>query len=240
MNAKSKCLFHFTSSLEYLIGIIEKGFQPRYCLENITFLSIDYLALPMVCFCDIPLSIINGHTKFYGEYGLGMTKEWGIKNKLEPLLYTSKDGSVSKMLNDLHCLKEIMNLNGFDSERKILLKNFKRIAALTKPLSGEMKRNGKIFETDFHQENEWRYIPDNYDFISEENYNIKRQEGKISIPEGAIHYKIKDIKYIFVKMDSEIPKIIDALHEKFKFHDTSDVKILTSKIISLETLNFDL
>lgn len=171
---------------------------------------------------------------------MGMTKEWGINNKLEPLLYTPKDGSVAKMLNDLHYITEINNFDGFDSERKILLKNFKRIAALTKPLSGEMKRNGKIFETDFYQENEWRYIPDKYDFISEKTYDIKKKEGKTAILENAINYKPKDIKYIFVKMDSEIPIIIDALHEKFKFHDTSDLKILTSKIISLETLNLDL
>lgn len=30
----------------------------------------------MVCFCDV-----------YGHYGIGLTKEWGIRNGVSPVLY---------------------------------------------------------------------------------------------------------------------------------------------------------
>ena len=41
----------------------------------------------MVCFCDIPLGQIDQHVKTYGKYGLGMSKEWAMKNGITPVRY---------------------------------------------------------------------------------------------------------------------------------------------------------
>ena len=78
----SNCLFHFTNSAENLLNILENEFNPRYCLENLKFLDFspkmtDYfeIAIPMVCFCDIPLSKIKTHISIYGNYGIGMKKK---------------------------------------------------------------------------------------------------------------------------------------------------------------------
>ena len=106
MNPKSNTLFHFTKNAKSLKGILKNGFLPRYCREDIKYLknaeaSKDCLGYPMVCFCDIPLSRISEHTKFYGSYGLGMTKEWGIKNALAPILYTPEEGVFPDFANFL-------------------------------------------------------------------------------------------------------------------------------------------
>ena len=110
---KSNSLFHFTPKEEYLLDILENGFWPRYCFEDIEWLipkdlknelekqeednfletltkeliksNISSIAYPMSCFCDIPLSKITAHTDFYGSFGLGMTKEWGIRKRLNPI-----------------------------------------------------------------------------------------------------------------------------------------------------------
>ena len=83
-------LFHFTKTHENILSILENEFYPNYSLEDWKPLSgkTHPIAIPMVSFCDIPLSQISNHTKHYGNYALGLKKEWGIKNKINPVLYT--------------------------------------------------------------------------------------------------------------------------------------------------------
>ena len=50
----------------------------------------------MVSFCDIPLSLAKDHIKTYGSYGIGMMKEWGIKNNLNPVVYIERDSLLAK------------------------------------------------------------------------------------------------------------------------------------------------
>jgi hypothetical protein len=45
-------------------------------------------AIPMVCFCDLPLSLIKKHVEEYGGYGIGLNKTWGVKNGVAPVIYT--------------------------------------------------------------------------------------------------------------------------------------------------------
>jgi len=74
-------LFHFTSSMENLLGILTNEFQPRYCLEDFNVLmagrtpnlETHEFAIPLVSFCDLPLSQIGFHLSVYGDYGIGMT-----------------------------------------------------------------------------------------------------------------------------------------------------------------------
>ena len=60
MKARSESLFHFTKSLDFLKGILQNGYQPRYGLEDTSLLGRhDYIGYPMVCFCDIPMSLFT-------------------------------------------------------------------------------------------------------------------------------------------------------------------------------------
>jgi hypothetical protein len=91
----SNTLFHFTGKANYLVSILLEGFKPRYCLEDFKMFefvlgkdSTDW-AVPMVCFCDIPLSKVKDHVGKYGNFGIGLTKEWGISNGVSPLIYVN-------------------------------------------------------------------------------------------------------------------------------------------------------
>src|SRR5436190_20070413 len=99
----SNTLFHFTDKIEYLIGILTKNFRARYCLEvfedsvgeRIAEIADDVnFAVPMVCFCDIPLSLTAKHLATYGYYGIGLTKQWAMSQRLSPLLYCHSMSSV--------------------------------------------------------------------------------------------------------------------------------------------------
>src|SRR5690606_40320209 len=80
-NISPNSLFHFTKKIEYLIDIFKRGFQPRFCAEKLQLLEYSSirgynLGIPMTCFCDISLGQISNHISMYGNYGIGMTKEW--------------------------------------------------------------------------------------------------------------------------------------------------------------------
>lgn len=83
----SSTLLHYTERVEYLYDILENDFSPRICIEKLNPFSRSEIAIPMKCFCDIPLSQVGDHTKQYGEYGIGLTKEWGKKKGISPVFY---------------------------------------------------------------------------------------------------------------------------------------------------------
>ncbi len=96
-NISSSVLFHFTNCIDHLKSILRDGFYPHYCLEY-TLDPRDLKAatngmpparaIPMVCFCDLPLSLISKHLKEYGCFGIGLSKSWGTQNGLAPVIYT--------------------------------------------------------------------------------------------------------------------------------------------------------
>lgn len=58
----------------------------------------------MVCFTDIPIELSEAHRNDYGSYGIGLKKEWGIKNKLNPINYVIKDSILCNNFNNIQRL----------------------------------------------------------------------------------------------------------------------------------------
>src|ERR1035437_1643460 len=104
MAISSETLFHFTPKLEYLFQILELNFRPRYYPEIIKLRGLKedfYRAIPIVCFCDIPLSQTKNHIDTYGHYGMGMSKSWAVKNKLNPVLYIEPNSKLTESIISL-------------------------------------------------------------------------------------------------------------------------------------------
>lgn len=97
MQVTSDTLFHFTTSLRNLENILLKKFRLTYCKEEYL---LDYEThdsyYPMVSFCDIPLSLAKKQIERYGSYAIGMTKEWGTDNNLNPVVYIEKNSLLAK------------------------------------------------------------------------------------------------------------------------------------------------
>jgi len=244
MRPRSNTLFHFTKSEVILFDILANGFWPRYCLEDIEwqgFKDLEFVAFPMVCFCDIPLARISDHVGFYGSYGLGLTKEWAEKNNLNPLMYASAGSGLSS------CVSQIMiNTLGKEEAGSQAIKEVRYLIAHTKPTVGRMMVDGQPVEKEFYQESEWRYVPihenvkthlrqdafDDKESLTEEHEKTKEHASLKFLP--------SDVAYVFVPKDSDIPNIINFMQDKLDHYPNADLKVLYSRVISLESINRDI
>ena len=245
MNPKSNTLFHFTKNVITLQSILKNGFWPRYCQEDVSLLTqdqFDFISFPMVCFCDIPLSRIEDHVGFYGRFGLGMSRKWAEQNGLNPVLYLPTSNTLSKQL---------LKLNEFshklpDAYRNKSLVTNRYIYAHTKPGRGTMIVAGVPAKKDFYNECEWRFVAthveiDAYltklkhekDDVLDKANNLTREHCMLSFDPG-------DVRYIFVELDSDIPSMMNFIQSELDGHSGAALKILSSRVLSLESLNGDL
>lgn len=241
MKPKSNNLFHFTRDLANLKSILQSGFMPRYCLEDVKWMNTNhkFIAHGMVCFCDIPISRITEHVDFYGAYGLGMTKDWGLRNKLTPVLYAAPESQISKFINFLFEIDFGDNSKKQELEDKTTVQ-IRSLLGLVKPITGQMQVGTKLITKDFYQENEWRYVPFDIKMIEEKHFITDQNGANKDVELMKLTFSPNDIKYIFVKDDSDIPILVDFINSNFGDYPPNDVKILTTRILSLPTIHSDL
>lgn len=240
MKPRAKTLFHFTKSEAVLFDIMKNGFWPRYCLEDIEwqgFKDFEFVAFPMVCFCDIPLARISDHVGFYGSYGIGLSKEWAERNNLNPLMYVSAGSGLG------NCVVNMLSLAAPGSQAT---NEFRYLIAHTKPTIGRMLVDGSPVEKEFYQESEWRYVPihesvkthlrrdafDDKDTLSKEHKNTREHVSLKFLP--------SDVTYVFVPKDTDIPNVINFMQKELDHFPNADLKVLYSRVISIETINRDI
>src|SRR6266536_130345 len=133
MPLSTNSLFHFTKNKTALHGILKEGFRLKYCLETIeTRKGKIKAAVPMVSFCDIPLSQVKEHILKYGRYGIALSKDWGQTRGLNPVLYIDKPSQIgynlnfatSKLLED-HFIEDTDSLHKSLADILRYIKNFK-------------------------------------------------------------------------------------------------------------------
>lgn len=258
---RTSSIFHFTRSLDSLIGILSEGLIPNYCSEtlydkdgiNIT------LGIPMVSFCDIPLSRTYEHTERYGTYAIGLGTEYAEDNGINPLLYVSNDQLIRDAFPDIFSGKYVPGsgrpISHFPSSYLGLLKR----------MYGEFK--GK--EISNYAENEWRYIVSPGRgrgrikwFHSKEEYMQWR--GDVEQPESEPKQKSKPkpspspelvsrkltftaeyVNHIIVAHESDIPPLVDFLLSTLyfggfkKFLSVWDRTFLLTHITSFERIRRD-
>lgn len=107
-NINALSLFHFTRKLDTLKQIVENGLRFSYAFEKYSaqiIANYEYpysgdvvnkvyedtgVAIPMVSFCDIPITRANSHMDKYGEYMIGLNKDammYLYEPILNPVLY---------------------------------------------------------------------------------------------------------------------------------------------------------
>ena len=164
----ANALFTFMNNFTYLKDILEtKLIFPRYCRENIEYLGLNNLAeiaFPMKCFCDIFINKLYTHMNLYGKYGIALSKEWGLKNQIQPVQYINNSSFIINSIQDLYNhIQELHMEDDFISDKNKDIKYMENILydrlRFIKPIYGDMYREGHLLKTlNFHDEHEWRYV----------------------------------------------------------------------------------
>ena len=245
MPISSNTLFHFTDSLHNLISILTLEFRPRYCLEDFSSIfsapfKIEEIAVPMVCFCDLLLSQTKEHIKFYGGYGIGMKKKWGVKKGLNPVIYLCQK---SCLANQFGSLKTDAAISRDPKIGRFLFE----IASRAKKYNGKVFRHGKYINKRCYDEREWRYVPEKMDFSNfalekkdflDSDILSKRNRGLSKT--FKLSFEPDDIKYIIVQKERQILGMINAVeHIKGDKYDSNTVKKLSSRIITSKQISED-
>lgn len=238
-------LFTFTSELEFLLPSIKnKMISPRYCTEDITYLEIPNLkkiAFPMKCFCDINLHKLEIHLEWYGYYGIAFSKEWGMKNGVQPIQYINPSSELCRDFS-VAFSSALNSVPETESEAEKNMKNFLLHELMYyKPYEGMMeKRTTGIEEKKcFTDECEWRFVPDVTTAQYEQAYfneTIFKAGSLIEISNSmsgnrkiSLCFEYDDIKYIIVKSISDHKKLVQEID---KLDVEKPVKyLLISKII---------
>lgn len=243
-------LFKFMKKLDYLTEIIENSaIIPRYNVEVIDYLdlkNIREIAYPMSCFCDINLTKLHMHTEDYGNYGIGLKKQYVYENiDIEPIHYVNSNS------NEIKDFKTALN-TAFNDKSNEKLKNYLTTSLIfMKPIEGKMyktENDEKVLKRFcFHDEKEWRYIPSintrelpmvlvgenlTESYINTCNSVLKTKD------KYWIKFPINEISYLIVgteKDSIDLSKFIYAL----KKYNKEEKMLLISKIIILKDLERD-
>ncbi|RPH34530.1 MAG: hypothetical protein EHM93_00410 [Bacteroidales bacterium] len=245
----SNTLFNFTSEAKYFYLKLQNGFIPRFYLEDLSILfnksGAEFKnAFPMVCFCDIPISQLKDHMWIYGKFGIGLTKEWGIKNKLNPVLYlpSSESQIIEQLTLLLSKLKKIEKTATPETKGSLVDLEFHlyHILRYCKLYQG---KQGDDFLT-FYDEKEWRYLPvvsesDDYFYLAEKDYNNlhERDIANSTMLTKKIDFQTEDIKYLVVPAKKDVDGLVNFLTSETKFN--ANPLELVRRIITVEEIEND-
>ncbi len=280
-------LFHFMKTKEYLeTALSKKALTPRYCLEDIDYLYImsGKTEIPKIgvlekCFCDIPLHKIylpcdikpynhtkelkpneKSHAGFYGPFAIAFSKDWCIKKNLQPIHYLNPESSYTKNFSNL--LNAALTEENFPDE---FSSDILQRLSLIKPLQGKIGRNANdaysIFTKNFHDEQEWRYFPEQeiLNTYNESNeykfeYIVAKQDMLKYLPLSStelekhkykdlwLTFDYNDIKHIIVSNRQDrldiITFIMNLANENFNTPEAEKL-LLISKILVLDEIKKD-
>ena len=172
-------IFHYTQNVESLSDILKRGFSPSYCQEEIT--DLVYL-IPMVSFCNISIRDVDLYMR-YGNYGIGMSLDWAIKNGISPVIYIHENSPFNSLHGDINriILYDMIGMQLADAQKQFdeafdkgeefeysplnsgrqvhLLASINMVTVPTLQFFKNWKVEYKGQEIITYQEREWRYIP---------------------------------------------------------------------------------
>lgn len=236
-------LFHFTDKYNSIKSILNDKFKPFFCIEDISYMYEEkrnmIFAYPMVCFCDIPLERIVVHRENYGNYGIGLKKEWGIKNHFTIVSYSFPESlkSVSFRLLIDYYSEMSENLN---EELRFKFKNSLNLQLMTsKPYKGKAfnkaDRTWSENKVRFYNEREWRFIPlvnglswsftlnefsSNYEALFEA---IAEEQTKIQ-EKYKLDFTVDDITHIFLRDRKEKQKLINDIRGSYSDKELKQIE----------------
>lgn len=246
-------IFHYTKKISLLKSMLNNGFAASYCFEKV---GDNNYYIPMVSFCNISIKDVELYAR-YGDYGIGMSLDWAIKNAISPVVYTHENTKyrnihsdinniqicnlVEKMIPNILEAKLKGNVDTTDyTEYEKIIEEINRITvpAIQHFKNWKVQYKGKEIIT--YMEREWRFIPHLPEGVStiihetENEFELLKNNNfrnKPHFPELALQITdISDLRYIMIKNESQRSSIIYILNRKFGIEKVTD-SILSGKLL---------
>lgn len=211
MGLSSNILWHQTQYANLLRIIKSKEFLCSYSLEEVDGIIGRKVALPMVSMCDLPISDFTEFQGRYGGYSIGLSHEWGVKKKFNPLWYYEPKSRVPQLLRKLFDIA----LAGEDDSILSLM----GIVSYMKKMEGPLpNHNYSLYR--FYDEREVRYVP-SFDYLKSggvkpvltedeyQEYKLQHKNGPVI--NASVSFEWSDVRYIIVKEDRQISSMIEYL-----------------------------
>lgn len=227
----SNLLFHFTKEENTLISILKNGFYPMTAIEDISFMMPNYsqmrVGIPMVCFTDIPIELTEEHQKRYGEFGLGLKKDWGIKKGINPIGYMLKGSNAQIAFNNMQKIAQknalkLDNGNSHGNRTVEMINAVMNYAGFLKIYNDDETLNSKPY----YDEKEWRYLPPFMDVgMPSEGYcnrlmpddvdkeDERKKLNNHMIKKYTLKFEINDIATIILPKSHDVNKFITNLQD---------------------------
>ena len=242
-NFRTSSLFHYTK-YNHLKQILVEGFTPNYCSEDLSTEGTQFvLGIPMVCFCDIPLTRTEEFTSRYGKHAIGLNKEWA-RNRLNPIMYVKDEAIIislrffrsyelalqqklSSFGSDGHSISFDLN-NPASVSNIVPFINHINATAANRKLFGYMKKYtsewmGKPLVN--YEENEWRYVIEEsletpWYWTRDEymawrgNVNSPKPTPILALKSRKLTFTPKDVTHIIVEKEYQVSSMVDFIEKK--------------------------
>ena len=199
----SYSLFHFTSSLDTLQSILKGGLRYSWVAEKLPIRGIGYL-LQSICFCNIPLSMIEEHVEWYGKYAIGFKRTALRAKGASPVFYLHSDSALL-----------YKGKNAFNNYRQ------ERFLPYFKQFYGEQyhPKYGTYKKKLFYDEKEWRLFTGAVELVrfkDQADLENKRLEKKNNTKDWKVLPIDPDmIEYIILEKPDDLAPFKDFLRKHF-------------------------
>ena len=220
-----------------------------YCREEHELHGVRTLVyVPMISFCEIPLSQVKEHIFKYGRYGIGLSRDWARKHRLNPVIYLEQNSQFTQNLKEathFFLSQARPNPDALSEQHFSAIKSLGQILAYTKNYEGKLLRKGQEIEKyRFADEREWRLVPTSPQILtvmSDETFNSDLgQRLKETITEGfRVTIEPSDISYILVSNEHELDRIIAAVRSNGASVDASQLDRLLTRVLTVEQIESD-
>ena len=231
-NNSASSLFHYTNCIGALEGIITEGLFPNYCKESFSYNGkTEIVGIPMVSFCDIPFMRIESFSDRYGKYAIGLSKEWGLRNRINPVFYAANEDVVAglwffrsyqQMLREKlrkaggnektitvnltpGSLPELADLINHGNAKSAVTVFYALIKRYESEYKGELQVN--------YIESEWRYVvgdgENSIDWLwGEDSYfawrgSERKPDSTESLKDKRLRFKTPDVKHIIIENEAD-------------------------------------
>ena len=171
-----------------------------------------------------------------------MSKEWALKNGLNPVLYLRKNSLLNNHIRNLY--KNLGNMHIDDEEKDDLLLPSRDILRFIKPYEGPFSRdlqNRDVKNEIFYNEREWRFVPKLSNlreslWLTKDKFEALKSKDATS---SHIDFDSTDIKYIIVSNDNDIGPTIKTIKKTNSSKPAKEIEKLYTLILTVDQIHDD-